>query len=234
MKLFMVILEVFLCGQVSTLFEEEESSIFPLKEASVDLSCPINTPTTQEEMAQSAHLMSLGLCRISAHKPPPSLPAPAPPHHSNTSPRILPPPDDSPVLSQSSSLPQSNTSRQLMTSPSRLLCLLCPLTLPTRRLLDVHVRSHRGSGGFSCVCCSWTADSWEELEPHWRSHSRKRRRRSRREEQEQEEEEEKKKKKKKKKKAASRLFGCRSVQQQTHSACDQRCHGTLSGQITSS
>ncbi|XP_030258969.1 zinc finger protein 79 isoform X2 [Sparus aurata] len=212
--------------EVSTLFEEEEeeeSSIFPLKEASVDLSCPINTPTTQEEMAQSAHLMSLGLCRISAQKPPPPLPASAPPHHPSTSQPVLPPPDDSPVLSQSSSLQQSDTSRQLTTSPSRLLCLLCPLTLPTRRLLDVHVRSHRASGGFGCICCSWTADSWEELEPHWRSHSRRRRRRR----EEQEQEEKKKKKKKKKKAAALRSFGCR-IQQQTHSACDQHRHGNLS------
>ncbi|XP_068565376.1 zinc finger protein 69 isoform X2 [Cebidichthys violaceus] len=65
--------------QVSTLFEEE-SSMFPLKGASVDLSLPIDPPATQEEMAQSAHLMTLGLCRISAAKPPPpNLPPPLPP-----------------------------------------------------------------------------------------------------------------------------------------------------------
>ncbi|XP_040912083.1 oocyte zinc finger protein XlCOF6 isoform X2 [Toxotes jaculatrix] len=174
--------------EVSTLFEEEqeeESSIFPLKGSSVDLSCPINTPATQEEMAQSAHLMTLGLCRISAARPPPP-----PPSTSSRRVQHPRPPEDSSHLSQAKSLKQSRTGgRQSRTSHSgrrRLPCCLCPATLPSRRLLDVHVRSHQASGGFSCIRCSWTADSWEELEPHWRSHCRRRRRR---------EEEEKKKKK---------------------------------------
>ncbi|XP_076600565.1 uncharacterized protein LOC143328933 [Chaetodon auriga] len=215
--------------EVSTLFEEE-SSIFPLKGGPVDLSCPIDHPPTQEEMAQSAHLMTLGLCRISATKPPP--PPPPPPPSASTSQPVHPPPDASPRPSQPNNLKQSETAgRQTKTSPSvrrRLPCLLCPLTLTSRRLLDVHVRSHRVTGGFSCICCSWTADSWEELEPHWRSHCR-RRRRGRRKEQKQE------KKKKKKKAATSRPFSCpvclrtfrsaasQNTHQQTRDGCDQ-CH----------
>ncbi|XP_072220181.1 uncharacterized protein [Leuresthes tenuis] len=134
--------------EVSTLFEEEGSSIFPLKGG--DLSCPINPPSTQEEMEQSAHLMTLGLCRISAVRPPPSPPPPAsspPTQHS-------PPPADPP-------------------GRRRMLCHLCPLALPSRRLLDIHVRSHRPAGGFGCVRCSQTAASWAEMEPHWRSHCRR-------------------------------------------------------------
>nr|XP_020465999.1 oocyte zinc finger protein XlCOF6-like [Monopterus albus]XP_020466000.1 oocyte zinc finger protein XlCOF6-like [Monopterus albus] len=173
--------------EVSTLFEEEEeTSIFPLKGGSVDLSCPIAPHTTQEEMAQSAHLMSLGLCRISAAKPP----APAP-TASCQSIQHLPPPADPPRLSE-------NGTEAWKTSPSsrrRLPCLLCPLTLTTRRLLDVHVRSHREAGGFSCICCSWMADSWEELEPHWRSHCRRRRRRRRRRTRTREEQKQKEEKK---------------------------------------
>ncbi|XP_035526675.1 Krueppel-like factor 13 [Morone saxatilis] len=191
--------------EVSTLFEEE-SSIFPLKGGSVDLS--IEPPSTQEEMAQSAHLMTLGLCRISAAKPPPP-PAPAP------APAPAPPPPEPGSLKRS----------EVRTSPCgkrRLMCLLCPLALPSRRMLDVHVRSHRTAGGFSCVCCGWTADSWEELEPHWRSHCRRKRRRKRREDQEEEEE--------------VRLFSCpvclrtfrsaasRNLHQQKHKGCDQRRH----------
>ncbi|KAM9321706.1 uncharacterized protein KZ484_021944 isoform 2-T4 [Pholidichthys leucotaenia] len=121
--------------EVSTLFEEqeevqeeEEAAMFPQKDSSVD------RPPSQEEMDQSAHLMTLGLCRISSVRPPP----PAPPPHQ---------------------------------------CLLCPMALSSQRLLDVHVRSHCSGGGFSCVCCSWTADSWEEMERHWRSHGNRRRRR---------------------------------------------------------
>lgn len=171
--------DVSMCLQVSTLFEEEEeeSSIFPLKTASVDLSCPIDPPSTQEEMAQSAHLKTLGLCRISTPKPPP----PAPP---SLSPLVQqPPPPDADDLSN---LPQSDDQREGGTDvrqiPSsrrrRLPCLLCPLMLPTRRLLDVHISSHRVPSGFRCVCCSWTSESWEELELHWRSHcGRKRRKR---------------------------------------------------------
>lgn len=217
--------------EVSTLFEEE-SSIFPLKGGSVDLSCPIDPPSTQEEMAQSAHLMTLGLCRISAAKPPP--PPPSRPVQ-RASPVVTP---DTHL--QTDSLKPSGG--ETATSPCRkrrlrLLCLLCPLTLPSRRLLDVHVRSHRGAGGFGCVCCSWTADSWEELEPHWRSHCRRRRRRRRRRRKEQKQEEEKNNKKKK---AAARPFSCpdclrtfrsaelRNAHQQQDDGCRQRHHGNHS------
>ncbi|XP_053294864.1 uncharacterized protein si:dkey-154p10.3 [Pleuronectes platessa] len=80
--------------EVSTLFEEEEGeekegaeSIFHLQGGSVDLSCHITPPATKEEMAQSAHLMTLGLCRISAAKHPPP---PSPTQH-------LPPPERPPL-----------------------------------------------------------------------------------------------------------------------------------------
>lgn len=153
--------------QVSTLFEE--ASIFPLKAASVELSCTIDPPATQEEMAQSAHLMTLGLCRISATRPP--LPPPSAQHRSPT--------NDSPRRLQSHPLKErrtdSGTDGVQTYRRRKLPCSLCPLMLSSRRLLDVHVRSHQAVGGFNCVCCSVTADSWEELEPHWRSHCRKRR-----------------------------------------------------------
>ncbi|XP_037538414.1 zinc finger protein OZF [Nematolebias whitei] len=153
--------------EVSVLFEEQES----LKGEAVDLSCPINPSSTQEEMEQSAHLMTLGLCRISAVKAPP------------------PPPAEPP------SLQHTRTDGQIETPPPnrrQLLCFFCPLTLPSKRLLDVHVRSHQAGGGFICIRCSRTSDSWEELELHWRSHSRRRRMRTR----EGQQQEEKKKKKK--------------------------------------
>ncbi|XP_027876902.1 zinc finger protein Xfin isoform X1 [Xiphophorus couchianus] len=130
--------------EVSTLFEE--SSMFPLKEAPVELSCPATPPSTQEQTdqsAQSAHLMTLGLCRISSIRPPPADGREAPPS-------------------------------------GRLPCPLCPLTLPSERLLDVHVRSHRVAGGFSCSRCGRTADSWEALEPHCRRRCKRGRRRKRR------------------------------------------------------
>ncbi|KAM9844371.1 uncharacterized protein ACBR49_011220 isoform 1-T2 [Aulostomus maculatus] len=159
--------------EVSTLFEEDDSSIFPLKGASVDLSCPIDPPTTQEDMAQSAHLMTLGLCRISTTRPPPPPPV-----------QCCPPADDPLLLSDRSK--ESRSDSVETSGKRRLPCPLCPLVLPSRRLLDVHVRCHQAKDGFMCICCSVTADSWEELEPHWRSHCRRRRRRKRREEQKKE------------------------------------------------
>ncbi|XP_026216846.1 zinc finger protein Xfin isoform X2 [Anabas testudineus] len=190
--------------------------MFPLKGGSVDLSCPIDPPATQEEMAQSAHLMSLGLCRISATKPPPP-----PPAASSCSLQDPSPPEDSPCLSQTDSLKQSVTDARKSppSSRRRLPCLLCPLTLTSRWLLDVHVRSHCATGGFSCVCCSWTADSWEELEPHWRSHSSSSRgRRRRRVEQKQE--------KKQKKKAAATLtpFRCPVCRRTFRNAASRNAH----------
>ncbi|XP_035770845.1 zinc finger protein 132 isoform X2 [Neolamprologus brichardi] len=157
--------------EVTTLFEEEEeeqeedSSIFTLKGGS--LSSLADTPASQEELAQSAHLMTLGLCRISAVRAPP-----------------LPPSSPSTQLTQPH---DSSANNKVKAPPPSLLCLLCPLKLPSRRLLDVHVRSHRASGGFGCVRCNWTADSWEEVEHHWRSRCSQRRKRRR-------EREEKKKK----------------------------------------
>lgn len=134
----------------------------------MDLSCHINPPDTQEHTAQSAHLMTLGLCRISSTKAPP-LPA-------SSHPTAHPPPSDSPHLSQACSLKMGQTVKRQTRNCSRkprLLCLLCPATLPSRRLLDIHVRSHQAAGGFGCLRCSRKTDSWEELEPHWRSHCRK-------------------------------------------------------------
>ncbi|XP_014879877.1 zinc finger protein Xfin isoform X1 [Poecilia latipinna] len=135
--------------EVSTLFEE--SSMFPLKGAPMELSCPTTPPCTQEQTdqsAQSAHLMTLGLCRISSVKPPPA---------------------DGRDQRAGEAPP-----------PGRLPCPLCPLTLPSERLLDVHVRSHRAAGGFGCSRCGRTADSWEVLEPHFRRRCRRGRRRKRR------------------------------------------------------
>ncbi|KAM7379913.1 hypothetical protein PAMP_005420 [Pampus punctatissimus] len=184
--------------EVTTLFEED-SSVFPLKGGSVDLCSPIDPHATKEEMAQSAHLMTLGLCRISAARPPPP-PAPIPPTARSV--QHCPPADESPRLP-----PCGSTDSMQTPIRHRLPCLLCPLTLPSRRLLDVHVRSHRAGGGFSCVCCSVTADSWEQLEPHWRSHCR-----TRTEQQH------------KKKREASRPFSCPHCQRTFRNLVSRNAH----------
>lgn len=117
-------------------------------------------------MAQSAHLMTLGLCRISSAKVSP---------RSAAHPAAHPPPDKCPRSTQPGGRKWSHISdhRSTASRKQRLLCFLCPLVLPSRRLLDIHVRSHQAAGGFGCVRCSWKADTWEEMEPHWRSHCRR-------------------------------------------------------------
>ncbi|XP_034039566.1 zinc finger protein Xfin isoform X2 [Thalassophryne amazonica] len=202
--------------EVSTLFEEDEdeSTIFPLKGDSVDLTCPASPSSSHEETAQSAHLMTLGLCRISATRAPPSA------VHSVA----CPPPSDDDV--RTSRRADSLSGRMMPSRNQRLPCVLCPLTLPSRRLLDVHVRSHQTEGGFCCPSCSWSAISWEELEHHWRSHSRKRSFNK--------STEQKRQKKKKRfsccvcrqvfRSAASLITHCR-----THDNCLQHRHGNHSG-----
>lgn len=174
---------------------EEEASIFPLKEASE------RPPPSQEDVAQSAHLRTLGLCRISSVKASPRSSAPPP---------VQPPPDGSP-----------KRSRRTASGRPRLLCFLCPLELPSRRLLDVHVRSHQAAGGFSCLSCSWGADSWEEMEPHWRSHWRRK----------EHKDEKKKKKRSSSRKQLERKTESKALQmQQTPETCPQEPRSRLIGQ----
>ncbi|XP_024909551.1 uncharacterized protein LOC103398758 isoform X2 [Cynoglossus semilaevis] len=157
---------------VGTLFEEDES-IFRMKEPSVDFSA--HSPSEQEQRAQSAHLMTLGLCRITTTRP-------APPVRSSTSIRTTPfQPPQSGLLSQQRCHSGDGETEAPPSGRLRLPCFLCPTTLTSRRLLDVHVRSHAADGGFCCVQCSWTTHSWAELLPHWRSHCRRRRQKRRKE-----------------------------------------------------
>ncbi|XP_076023841.1 uncharacterized protein LOC143013974 [Genypterus blacodes] len=187
--------------EVSTLFEgeEEESSIFPLRGGSVELS--IHPPATQEEMAQSAHLMTLGLCRIANARPPPPLPPPpAPPTRFD---QPCPQPDSCPQQPppldnlMESVVDQGPRARAEPLHRQSLQCLLCPLTLSSKCLLDIHERSHQANpntGGFSCPCCRQEENSWEGLELHWTNHYRKKKRRRRGEETRKKEENNKKQK----------------------------------------
>lgn len=168
------------------------------------LACPLNPSNTQEEMAQSAHLMTLGLYRISTAK------------SSGTVSQTVPvPADHTPqTIKTDSSRKQCEVERKV--GRSQLSCLLCTAKLGSQRLLDIHVRSHQPSGGFSCIRCSWQVDSWEELEPHWRNHCK---RKGRTEEQKQD-------KKKKKKKKEQRKMGTTALCVDTSSNFQQTGDGS--------
>lgn len=150
---------------------------------SVSLSCPmgsvVDNPENQaEEMAQSAHLMTLGLCRISTAK--------APPTQAGTLDSRLP---STPVGQEGSdtSLDEKSTRqslRALLPAPKQrksaseraLSCVLCRAALPSRHLLEVHLKCHNVDRGFKCPQCGWMTGRWGEMELHWRGHGKKRRR----------------------------------------------------------
>lgn len=173
--------------EVSTLFVEQEDendeddkdSMFELEgDASVSLSCPMASPVDdaenqEEEIAQSAHLMTLGLCRISTAKPRPN-------RTENLDPKLssIPACQDT---SQEDKVPQQSSPQHLI--PGRWKsgrgqkhpCTRCRASLTSKHLLEVHLKSHHGDKGFKCLWCRWRASRWKEMELHWRSHWRRRR-----------------------------------------------------------
>ncbi|KAM4605634.1 uncharacterized protein ACJ7VT_017835 isoform 2-T2 [Polymixia lowei] len=159
--------------------EDEEPTMFQLKG-----SCPMPTKENQdEEMAQSAHLMTLGLCRISTTRGPPASAQTPNPRLQEGSDTSLDDTGAQPALFEPLSLKECRTpSSQQRAAPRKqtLLCLMCPTSLPSKQLLEVHVRSHQGEDGFCCPRCRWRAESWQEMELHWKTHWRKRRKRRKR------------------------------------------------------
>ncbi|XP_062849068.1 zinc finger protein ZFP2 [Trichomycterus rosablanca] len=155
--------------EVSTLFEEdrhsEEESVFHLENARDGLHRPLSSKMScaeEEETAQSAHLMTLGLCRISSAKcPPPTLPtgAPDPPE------TVLE--DKQPLLTTSEMQKQSEEELGLS-------CVFCQAVLRSHSLLEVHLKCHDGEQGFKCPRCGWATSEWADMECHWRSHGKKR------------------------------------------------------------
>ncbi|XP_016301021.1 zinc finger protein Xfin-like isoform X2 [Sinocyclocheilus anshuiensis] len=157
--------------EVSTLFEEdrhdedsEEEPVFQLEDANTGLAVPLNsgmdTEIQDEEMAQSAHLMTLGLCRISSTKCQPQ----------------------SATLAKSLSHPEgeqdaghANMDAE-MQKPSEedggLACILCQIVVSSRSMIEVHLKCHSGDQGFRCPRCGWESEDWVDMEQHWRGHGK--------------------------------------------------------------
>lgn len=164
---------------MSTLFadngdggDSEAETVFQLRDASTDLpnalSCRLDSDIDDEEMAQSAHLMTLGLCRISSnrvHQQPsvpdskPSSGTPGPgdfPNHKHTSLSV-------PVALQ-----------PMEEDGGGMSCILCQVVVSNRSLLDVHLKCHNGPHEFRCPRCGVETQEWADMERHWRSHSKRR------------------------------------------------------------
>lgn len=155
--------------EVSTLFEEDrhddnsdEERVFQLEDASTDLTVPLNsgmdTEVQDEEMAQSAHLMTLGLCRISSTKGQPS---------SATSAKSLPEGE------QDAGDASMDAVMQKTEEDGGLACILCQTVASSRVMLDVHLKCHSGEQGFRCPRCGWESEEWADMEHHWRVHGKR-------------------------------------------------------------
>ncbi|TSK82151.1 Zinc finger protein Xfin [Bagarius yarrelli] len=159
--------------EVSTLFDEdrhsEEENVFQLNDSSHGLPCPLSAEITcaeDEEMAQSAHLMTLGLCRISSAKCP-SQPATL----------SVPPGQDVSETSLEDKQPFLTTS-EIQTQAEEemgLSCVFCQAVLANHELLEVHLKCHDGEQGFKCPRCGRAAADWADMECHWKSHARRKR-----------------------------------------------------------
>ncbi|RXM99219.1 Zinc finger protein 26 [Acipenser ruthenus] len=165
--------------EVSTLFEEESSQFRledPTSIASGSLSCP--TGSTGEDqgdkMAQSAHLMSLGLCRISSIKTQSLISEPS---------RTVQQADEG-----SKGCPKKKRLTAIHPGPHKgsddrgggvrgrtFSCRLCNLYLPSKPLLEVHMKCHDGEQGFKCMHCGSFTAEWTWMETHLQDHSKKRR-----------------------------------------------------------
>ncbi|XP_053089057.1 uncharacterized protein si:dkey-154p10.3 [Pangasianodon hypophthalmus] len=147
--------------EVSTLFDEdrhsEEENVFQLEDSSHALQGPLSAEITcaeDEEMAQSAHLMTLGLCRISSAKCP-SQPAAlsVPPGGQDVSETSLE--DKQPLLTTSEIQKQAEEEMGLS-------CVFCQAVLANHSLLEVHLKCHDGRSGEQ-ICVKLTRRGITEL-----------------------------------------------------------------------
>ncbi|XP_048018311.1 zinc finger protein 112 [Megalobrama amblycephala] len=158
--------------EVSTLFEEgrhdedsEEEPVFQLEDASTDLAVPLNsgmnTEVQDEEMAQSAHLMTLGLCRISSTK--------CQSQSVNSAKSLSHPEGEQDAGDASIEAEMQKPSEE----DGGLACILCQTVASSRSMLEVHLKCHSGDQGFRCPRCGCESEEWVDMEQHWRGHGKR-------------------------------------------------------------
>lgn len=146
--------------------------MFQLEDASTGLAVPLNseieTDVQDEEMAQSAHLMTLGLCRISSTK--------CPPQTASSVKRLSHIPGEQDAENNIMDDRQPLLLTGEMQKPSEedgLVCILCQTVTSSRSMLEVHLKCHSGDQGFRCLHCDWESEDWLDMEQHWRGHGKK-------------------------------------------------------------
>ncbi|XP_066537420.1 zinc finger protein 431 [Hoplias malabaricus] len=167
--------------EVSTLFEEdppredsEDEAVFQLEDTRDGLQGPLSATMTctedrDDEMAQSAHLMTLGLCRISSTKFPSQ---PAPLVRGLTLTRAQDASDGS--VGDKQPLLTAAEIQKRAEEDGGLSCVFCQENMASHSLLEVHLKCHDGEQGFKCPRCGWVSAEWGNMERHWRSHVRRR------------------------------------------------------------
>lgn len=131
------------------------------------LSCRLDSDVDDEEMAQSAHLMTLGLCRISSNRihQQPSV-SDSKPSSGTQGPGDF-------LNDKQTGLSVPETLQQIEEDGS-ISCILCQVVVSNRSLLDVHLKCHNGPHEFRCPQCGVETQEWVDMERHWRGHSKRR------------------------------------------------------------
>ncbi|XP_069469602.1 oocyte zinc finger protein XlCOF6-like isoform X2 [Ambystoma mexicanum] len=162
--------------EVNTLFEEESSN-FELDEPSSVVSNTVpcsaeateSRKSTDDEEAQSEHLMSLGLCRTSSIRTQVAdTKAPVPKAKHETSGNQ----QKDQVQRDYLSLPQmSNFRLRLRVDQRKHFCNICDCELKSKESYKIHMKCHNGSRGFKCLHCSCYISDWGLMEKHIEAHS---------------------------------------------------------------
>ncbi|GCB61556.1 hypothetical protein scyTo_0009362, partial [Scyliorhinus torazame] len=157
-----------------TLFEVESTSFQfdgPHSMASGPQPSPvgIGVPEDDEE-AQSEHLMSLGLCRIS--------------NNNKTHTVNLEGNDDHVILRKQRQLSKKKRSENKYSNNVKkpptgsknehYICKMCKLDLKSKDIYNLHLNCHDSDTGFKCMYCGCCMTEWNLMEQHLKSHNAKR------------------------------------------------------------
>ncbi|XP_041040856.1 zinc finger protein 611 isoform X1 [Carcharodon carcharias] len=160
--------------EVSTLFEVESTPFQldgPHSVASGPQPSPVGTAVPEDdEEAQSEHLMSLGLCRIS--------------NNNKTHTVNLEANDDHVILKKQRQLSKKKRSEnqcsdnaensQTGSKNERYICKMCKLDLKSKDIYHLHLNCHDRDTGFKCMYCSSCMTEWNLMEQHLKGHNTKR------------------------------------------------------------
>ncbi|XP_007488087.2 gastrula zinc finger protein XlCGF26.1-like isoform X1 [Monodelphis domestica] len=161
---------------VNTLFEEE-SEQFHLEEPCSMVSNQLSAYSSdlteskkskEDEEAQSEHLMSLGLCRISSVK-------------SLVMEQKVPKLGTKQEMGRSQKREKTDKNNlsqalkdiySLKSSDERHLCTSCDRKFMSKDALEIHAKCHNGNQGFQCLYCNFSVTEWSLMEKHLKSHKK--------------------------------------------------------------